>query len=85
MELLWYGNWGRPMLIFPTSLGTCSQNEDCGLFRQGLAGKVDGGDVQICSVDAIDGEIWYNQGAHPAGGCSGTSSGSATCWTRCSP
>ena len=66
MELLWYGNWGRPMLIFPTSLGTCSQNEDCGLFREGLAAKVDAGEVQVCSVDAIDGEIWYNRGAHPA-------------------
>lgn len=64
MELLWYGNWGRPVLAFPTSLGSCSQNEDCGLIR-GIADKIDGGAVQVCSVDAIDGEIWYNRGAHP--------------------
>lgn len=65
MDLLWYGNWGRPVLAFPTSLGSASQNEDMGLIA-GLAGKIDGGEVQVCCVDAIDGEAWYNEGAHPA-------------------
>ena len=64
MELLWYGNWGRPLLAFPTSLGSAYQNEDCGLM-EGLQQKVDAGEVQVCCVDAIDGEHWYNQNAHP--------------------
>lgn len=64
MELLWYGNWGRPVLAFPTSLGSAYQNEDCGLF-DGLAAKVDAGEIQVCCVDAIDNEHWYNQSAHP--------------------
>ena len=64
MELLWYGNYGRPLLAFPTSLGSCSQNEDMGLIRS-LTDKIEGGEVQVCCVDAIDAECWYNDDAHP--------------------
>lgn len=64
MELVWYGNWGRPVVAFPTSLGSAFQNEDCGLL-EGVRGKIDSGQIQVCCVDAIDGEHWYNQGAHP--------------------
>lgn len=64
MELVWYGHYGRPILAFPTSLGTAFQNEDCGLI-EGLRGKIDAGEIQVCCVDAIDGEAWYNQGAPP--------------------
>jgi esterase/lipase superfamily enzyme len=66
MELLWYGSWGRPLLIFPTSMGGCRQNEDGGLIRS-LADKIDGGEIQVCSVDSIDTEHWYNDWAHPSG------------------
>jgi esterase/lipase superfamily enzyme len=65
MELMWYGHWGRPVLAFPTSLGSARQNEDGGLIG-GLADKIDGGQIQICCVDSVDGESWYNNGAHPA-------------------
>lgn len=65
MELLWYGNWGRPILAFPTSLGRAWQNEDGGIIR-GLGDKIEGGEIQICCVDGIDEESWYNKGAHPA-------------------
>jgi esterase/lipase superfamily enzyme len=64
MELIWYGNWGRPVLMFPTSTGGPRQNEDGGLIS-GLAAKIDAGEIQICSVDSIDTEHWYNEGAHP--------------------
>jgi esterase/lipase superfamily enzyme len=64
MELLWYGNWGRPVLAFPTSLGSCAQNEDNGLIGA-LRDKIDGGEIQVCCVDAIDSDCWYNDGAHP--------------------
>lgn len=64
MELVWYGTWGRPVLAFPTSLGSCFQNEDMGLVG-GLAHKIVGGEIQVCCVDPIDGEHWYNDGAHP--------------------
>ncbi len=64
MELIWYGNWGRPLLAFPTSLGRATQNEDGGLIR-GLEGKIDAGEIQVCCVDSVDEESWYNRGAHP--------------------
>lgn len=64
MELIWYGHWGRPVLAFPTSLGRAWQNEERGLIA-GLADKIDGGQIQVCCVDSIDGESWYNRGAHP--------------------
>jgi esterase/lipase superfamily enzyme len=65
MDLLWYGHSGRPLLAFATSLGGCNQNEDGGLIR-GLADKIEAGDVQVCCPGSIDGESWYNKGAHPA-------------------
>jgi esterase/lipase superfamily enzyme len=65
MQLLWYGHWGQPVLAFPTSLGHANQNEDFGLIG-GLRDKIDGGLVQVCCVDAVDEEAWYNRGAHPA-------------------
>jgi esterase/lipase superfamily enzyme len=65
MELLWYGNWGRPLLAFPTSLGRAFQNEDGGLIGA-LADKINGGEIQVCCVDGVDEESWYNRHAHPA-------------------
>ena len=65
MDAIWYGHWGRPLLAFPTSLGRAWQNEDGGLLR-GLTDKIDGGEVQVCCIDAVDEESWYNKGAHPA-------------------
>jgi esterase/lipase superfamily enzyme len=65
MELLWYGDWGRPVLAFATSLGGAAQNEDGGLIG-GLADKISGGEIQVCCPQSIDEESWYNEGAHPA-------------------
>lgn len=64
MELIWYGNWGRPLLAFPTSLGRASQNEDGGLIR-GIQDKIEAGEIQVCCVDSVDEESWYNRSAHP--------------------
>lgn len=64
MDLIWYGHRGRPVLAFPTSLGRAWQNEEGGLIG-GLADKIEAGEIQICCVDAVDEESWYNRGAHP--------------------
>lgn len=64
MPIRWYGSWGRPVLAFPTSLGHENQNEDFGLIG-GLADKIDGGQIQVCCVDSVDAEAFYNKGAHP--------------------
>src|ERR1035441_10083919 len=33
MEFLWFGDRGRPVLFFPTSMGTFYQNEDFGAYH----------------------------------------------------
>lgn len=64
MEFLWYGHWGRPVILFPTSAGRFWENEDFGLVGA-LADKIDGGEIQVICVDTVNSESWYNRGAHP--------------------
>ncbi|HVO51737.1 MAG TPA: alpha/beta hydrolase-fold protein [Thermoanaerobaculia bacterium] len=64
MEYLWFGDRGRPVLMFPTSMGRFYQNEDFGLTGA-LADKVDAGFLQLICVDSVDEESWYNKKALP--------------------
>ena len=64
MEFLWFGDRGRPVLMFPTSMGRFYQNEDFGLTGA-LADKVDAGFLQLICVDSVDEESWYNRRIHP--------------------
>ena len=64
MEFLWFGDRGRPLLLFPTSMGRFYQNEDFGLVGA-LADKVDAGHVQVVCVDSVDSESWYDTAASP--------------------
>lgn len=65
MDFLWFGNWGRPVIFFPTSGGRFFENEDFGLVGA-VADKIDGGEIQVICPDAIDSESWLNDWAHPA-------------------
>src|SRR5713226_9124362 len=65
MEFLWFGQFGRPVMLFPTSGGRFHENEDFGL-TDSLADKVDRGEIQLVCVDSVDAESWYNRGVHPA-------------------
>ena len=65
MEFLWYGKFGRPVMLFPTSAGRYSENADRGI-PDSLADKVDGGEIQLVLVDTVNEESWYNRGVHPA-------------------
>ncbi|MFN2431295.1 MAG: esterase family protein [Gemmatimonadota bacterium] len=65
MELLWFGHWGRPVLAFPTSAARFYELEDFGLVGA-LTDKIEGGEIQLCCVDSVNDESWYNRGAHPA-------------------
>ena len=65
MEILWFGHAGRPVIMFPTSVGRFYQVEDFGIIG-GLAGMIDAGTVQAVCVDSVDAESWYNTGAHPS-------------------
>lgn len=64
MELLWFGQFGRPVLIFPTSRGRFFQAENAGLV-EALADKVERGEVQLVCVDSVDSESWFDRDAEP--------------------
>ena len=65
MEFLWFGKFGRPVMLFPTSGGQYSENEDRGLAAS-LEDKVNNGEVQLILADAVNNESWYNKSVHPA-------------------
>ncbi|HKB79740.1 MAG TPA: alpha/beta hydrolase-fold protein [Thermoanaerobaculia bacterium] len=65
MEFLWFGKFGRPVMLFPTSSSRFYECEDFGLVGS-LAGKVDSGEIQLVCVDSVDAESWYNRHAAPA-------------------
>jgi esterase/lipase superfamily enzyme len=64
MELLIFGRSGRPVLLFPTSLGRFYQYEDFSLVGA-LQDRIESERVQLFCVDSIDAESWYNRAAPP--------------------
>jgi esterase/lipase superfamily enzyme len=58
MEILRFGDTGRPILAFPTSLGRFYQWEDFGMV-EALHDRLEGGHIQLWCVDGIDEETWY--------------------------
>ncbi len=65
MELLRFGDGGRPVLAFPTSMGRFYQWEDFGLVGA-LADPLEGGRLTLWCVDSVDGESWYGENRVPA-------------------
>jgi esterase/lipase superfamily enzyme len=63
MELLVFGHGGRPIFVFPTSMGTFFEYEDRGVISA-LADKLDGGAVQLFCVQTVDDETFYSR-RHP--------------------
>jgi esterase/lipase superfamily enzyme len=66
MELLLFGHGGARMLVFPTSMGRFYEWEDRGMM-DALGEHLDRGWLQVCCVDSVDAESWYNRSIHPAG------------------
>lgn len=60
MELLLFGTGGRPVIMFPTSMGRFYQNEDFSIIGT-LAPCLENGTLQIVCVDSVDMESWYNR------------------------
>lgn len=65
MELLWFGKFGRPLILFPTSAGRFYENEDFQLTAS-LEDKVDAGEVQLILPDTVNNESWYNKSVYPS-------------------
>ncbi|MFN7925430.1 MAG: alpha/beta hydrolase-fold protein [Bryobacteraceae bacterium] len=58
MELLVFGHSGRPVLVFPTSMGRFWDFEDRGMIAA-LAPAIEAGALQAFCLDSVDAESWY--------------------------
>ncbi len=64
MELLVFGEHGRPVVIFPTSMGRFYQWEDFGMIAH-MAARIDAGWLQLWCVDSVDSESFYDKKKAP--------------------
>jgi len=64
MELLIFGEGGRPLVAFPSSQGRFFDLEDRGLIHA-VSEKLEAGRIQIFCLDSVDTESWYNRTAPP--------------------
>ena len=64
MELLIFGHAGLPLIVFPTSGGRFFDFENHGMVAA-LAGPLETGRLQLCCVDSVDHESWYNHKVPP--------------------
>jgi esterase/lipase superfamily enzyme len=64
MELLVFGHAGRPVIVFPTSMGTFFEYEDRGMVGA-LADKLEHGALQLVCVSTVDSETFYANDRHP--------------------
>ena len=64
MDLLRFGHAGRPMLVFPTSLGSFHEYEDRGMVWA-LADKLEHGVLQLVCVSTVDAESFYAKDRPP--------------------
>ena len=53
-----FGHGGRPMIVFPTSMGAFFEYEDRGMVGA-LAGKLEHGALQLFCVSTVDAETFY--------------------------
>ncbi|HMT29276.1 MAG TPA: esterase [Bacteroidia bacterium] len=65
MDMLVFGEKGYPIIIFPTSMGSYTQNKDFHLIDS-VSWFVDHGLVKIYTPGSVDNESWYNEKIHPA-------------------
>jgi esterase/lipase superfamily enzyme len=52
-----YGHYGRPLLVFPSDAGRCTDFEDRGMV-DAVAGLVEAGRVKLYCVDSFDASSW---------------------------
>jgi esterase/lipase superfamily enzyme len=65
MDLLEYGDRGRPLLAFPTSSGRFFDYENFGMV-DALRHKLEQGEIHLFCVDSVDAESFYATWKHPA-------------------
>jgi esterase/lipase superfamily enzyme len=64
-EMLVYGHYGTPVIIFPTTMGRYFESKDFKLIES-VSHLVNDGRVKLYCPDSVDKFSWYNKSAHPA-------------------
>jgi esterase/lipase superfamily enzyme len=59
-EVIAYGHWGRPLLVFPSQQGPASQYEERGMI-DAIAPLIEAGRVKVYAVDSFDSASWYRE------------------------
>ena len=60
-DLIAYGDWGRPLLAFPSEGGRCWDYEERGMI-DAVAHLIEGGRVKVYCVDSYDTSSWHQAG-----------------------
>jgi esterase/lipase superfamily enzyme len=60
-SLIAYGDYGRPLLAFPSQEGRPEDWEQRGMI-QSVSGLIDGGRAKVYAVDSFDSLSWHDQG-----------------------
>ncbi|MDP5139337.1 MAG: alpha/beta hydrolase-fold protein [Spirosomaceae bacterium] len=58
------GHYGKPLLLFPTSMGNAYQNKDFGLLDT-IREKINHGELKVYNVDCIDFQSFYSKELPP--------------------
>lgn len=64
MEMLVFGEKGYPVIIYPTSMGSYTQNKDFNLIDS-VEWFVNSGLIKVYTPSSIDNDSWYNKKIHP--------------------
>jgi esterase/lipase superfamily enzyme len=64
MDLLCYGHYGQPLLVFPSATGRHHEWEDFKMIET-LAWFIDAGKIKLYCPDSVNEESWFNYGAPP--------------------
>ena len=65
MEMLEFGHYGYPIIIFPSTKGRYHEAKDFYLIDS-VAHLIEEGRIKIFCPDSIDAWSWYNRSIHPA-------------------
>jgi len=65
MEMLVFGHSGKPVIVFPTSMGRFFDYENRHMI-DAIRDRYENGQLQAFCVDSVDAESWYNKAVPPA-------------------
>lgn len=64
MEIVTYGHYGRPLLLFPTAAADYLEYERFMLI-EAISDAINSGKVKVFSINSINSESWLNKRVHP--------------------